>query len=114
MELVDLLRKMVDDDGSDLYLSPGAPPSVKFNGVLTAMADAVSPDEVKQLLFAVMSQAQIDEFQLQQELNFALSVPGVGRFRVNLFIQRGQIGATDMIEVLCRLGSTGCQPACRC
>ncbi|PPC74625.1 type IV pili twitching motility protein PilT [Pokkaliibacter plantistimulans] len=115
MELVDLLRKMVDDDGSDLYLSPGAPPSVKFNGVLTAMADAVSPDEVKQLLFAVMSQAQIDEFQLQQELNFALSVPGVGRFRVNLFIQRGQIGAVirNIKTVIPQFDELGLPPVLR-
>ncbi|MFP8965646.1 PilT/PilU family type 4a pilus ATPase [Pokkaliibacter sp. CJK22405] len=93
MELADFLKKMVEGDGSDLYLSPGAPASVKFNGTLTGIGENLSPDEVKRLVFSVMSQEQIEVFRQDQELNFALSLPGIGRFRVNLFIQRGQLGS---------------------
>ncbi|MFB9886418.1 PilT/PilU family type 4a pilus ATPase [Balneatrix alpica] len=93
MELVDLLKTLVTDDGSDLYFSPGAPASAKFHGTMRPLTEALMPDEVRRLLYGAMTEEQIAEFKRKQELNFALSVPKVGRFRVNLFVQRGQTGA---------------------
>lgn len=89
----DLLRTMVQKDGSDLFITAGAPPSIKVNGAMTqASNQALSPQHTQVLVRSIMNDKQTAEFEATQECNFAISLPGVSRFRVNAFTQRGSVG----------------------
>ena len=88
----DLLRIMIQREGSDLFLTTGAPPSMKAYGKLVPMSTQPLPaGAVKQIAYQIMSPEQIKEFEKSPEMNLAISDPGIGRFRVNIFQQRGQI-----------------------
>jgi len=79
-------------DGSDLYLSTGAPPSAKFNGELKPLAkQPLPPGVIKKIAYELMNEEQIKDFEHKPEMNMALSEPGVGRFRINIFKQRNEI-----------------------
>lgn len=92
MELKDYLLILARRDGSDIYLSTGAPPCGKFQGELRALdKDPLPPGRVKQIAYSVMDQAQIAEFEKSLEMNLALSESGIGRFRINIFRQRNEI-----------------------
>ncbi len=89
----DLLRTMVQKDGSDLFITAGAPPSVKIDGSMTQLSNqALSPQHTQVLVRSIMNDRQAAEFDATQECNFAISLPGVSRFRVNAFTQRGSVG----------------------
>lgn len=93
MDLKDYLKLMVMKDASDLYLTTGAPVSAKIQGLLQPLEAApLAPDIVKQIADAVMTNEQRLEFAQKPEMNLAISEPGVGRFRVNIFKQRSQVG----------------------
>jgi twitching motility protein PilU len=92
MELKDYLLILARRDGSDIYLSTGAPPCAKFQGVLRALdKDPLTPGRVKEIAYSVMDAAQIAEFERVLEMNLAIGESGVGRFRVNIFKQRGEV-----------------------
>jgi len=92
MEFKDYLKIMVMKDASDIYLTTGAPPCAKFDGVLKPIEKASLPaGKVKEIAYAVMDEQQIADFERKPEMNLALSEPGVGRFRVNIFKQRNQV-----------------------
>lgn len=92
MDLQALLKILATQDGSDLYLSTGAPPCAKFNGVLRPLGtDPLKPGEVAQIANAIMDEEQRHDFEKHLEMNLALSVSGVGRFRVNIFKQRSEV-----------------------
>lgn len=92
MELKDYLLLLARHDGSDIYLSTGAPPCAKFQGVLRALdKDPLAPGRVKEIAYSVMDAAQIAEFERTLEMNLAIGEIGVGRFRVNIFKQRGEV-----------------------
>jgi len=79
-------------DASDIYLTTGAPPSAKFDGVLKPIEKASLPaGKVKEIAYGVMDDDQIADFEKKPEMNLALSEPGIGRFRVNIFKQRNQV-----------------------
>ena len=89
----DLLRNVVQKGGSDLFITAGAPPSVKVNGAMEAMSNqALSQQHTQVLVRSLMNDKQSTEFESTQECNFAISLPGVSRFRVNAFTQRGSVG----------------------
>lgn len=89
----DLLRNMVQKGGSDLFVTAGAPPSVKVDGAMSALSNqALSPQHTQILVRSLMNDKQSAEFDATQECNFAISLPGVSRFRVNAFTQRGSVG----------------------
>lgn len=89
----DLLRMMKSKNGSDLYITAGAPPSMKIDGKLTPVAkQKLMPEHTQELTRAIMNDKQISEFEATNECNFAISLPNVSRFRVNAFIQRGSVG----------------------
>ena len=93
MEFKDYLKVMVMKDASDLYLTTGAPPSVKIQGVLTPLENKpVAPGLVKEIAYEIMDDEQIEEFKDRPEMNMAISETGIGRFRVNIFKQRNQVG----------------------
>ncbi len=92
MDLHAMLKILSSQDGSDLYLSTGAPPCAKFNGVLkTLSSEPLKAGEVAQIADGVMDSAQREEFERELEMNLAISLNGVGRFRINIFKQRNEV-----------------------
>ena len=93
MEFKDYLKFMVMKDASDLFITTGAPVSAKIQGLLTPLEKIpVAPGKAKEIAYSIMSKDQIAEFEEKPEANLAISEPGVGRFRVNIFKQRNQVG----------------------
>lgn len=93
MEVFSFLNMMVERDASDLFFSVGAPVNVKIEGITHPLKmPALGPGEVKTLAYSVMNQKQIAEFEARLEMNLAISAAGIGRFRVNVFVQRGETG----------------------
>ena len=89
----DLLRTMVQKEGSDLFITAGAVPSIKVDGSMVPLSNqTLSPQHTQVLVSAIMNDKQRQEFEMTQECNFAISLPGVSRFRVNAFTQRGSVG----------------------
>ncbi|HEY9051735.1 MAG TPA: PilT/PilU family type 4a pilus ATPase [Gammaproteobacteria bacterium] len=89
----DLLRMMVQKGGSDLFVTVGASPSMKIDGKMTPLSNQpLSPQHTQTLVRSIMNDKQLGEFEKTQEVNFAISLPGVSRFRVNAFTQRGSMG----------------------
>ena len=87
------LKTLADGGGSDLYLTTGAPPSAKFDGELRPLSDEkLSPGFTRDLAYELMDGQQAREFDEKLEMNLAISLPGVGRFRVNIFKQRNEVG----------------------
>lgn len=92
MKIFELLKQMVDEGGSDLFFSGAAAPNIKVEGVMRPLiSDILSPTQVAQMASSIMSEAQQKEFQETMELNMALSLDNVGRFRINVFRQRGEV-----------------------
>jgi len=92
MDINALLKKLVDDEGSDLYLATGAPPSAKFSGVLTQLSDRpYEKGEIAQVAHELMNEDQRAEFEEKLEMNLALAIENIGRFRINIFIQRNEV-----------------------
>ena len=89
-----LLRKMVERDGSDLFITAGFPPAIKVDGTIHKATDTpLSPDQAAMMVRAIMNDKQMKEFDATKECNFAIAPQGIGRFRVSAFIQQGMIGA---------------------
>ncbi len=92
MKVAPYLKVLCEKGGSDLYLSTGARPSAKFNGVLTPLGKDPAPiGWVESLANELMSEKQKTEFSNKPEMNLALSLPDIGRFRVNIFKQRNEV-----------------------
>ena len=92
MDFTTYLKLMVEKDASDIYMSCGAPVSMKINGQLTAIGENKQDGEqIKAIAYAIMDDEQIRDFEKKPEMNLAISESGVGRFRVNIFRQRNSI-----------------------
>jgi len=92
MDFNALLKRLVDFDGSDLYLATGAPPSAKFAGELTALSDTpLVHGQIADIASSIMTPDQREEFERELEMNLAISPEGVGRFRINIFRQRNEV-----------------------
>lgn len=92
MALIKYLQILAKHDGSDLYLSTGAPPSAKFQGRLKPLGkEPLKPGQIAQLVESVMDDDQKKEFEQELELNMAISLPTGGRFRLNMFRQRNEV-----------------------
>ncbi len=89
----DLLRLMVSKNGSDLFLTAGFPPAIKVDGrIVPASSQPLTPQHTLALARAIMNDRQAAEFESTKECNFAISPSGIGRFRVNAFVQQGRVG----------------------
>ncbi|WP_025564850.1 PilT/PilU family type 4a pilus ATPase [Psychromonas sp. SP041] len=92
MEFETMLNELASKDGSDLYLATGAPPSAKFQGSLMPLSDVCfKPGEVGKIANEIMDEEQKEEFAHTLEMNLAISLASIGRFRVNIFKQRNDI-----------------------
>ena len=86
------LEVLAKHDGSDLYLSTGAPPSAKFQGTLKQLSkESLKPGQIEKMIEQVMDADQKKEFEQEMELNMAISLPAGGRFRLNMFRQRNEV-----------------------
>jgi len=93
MGFKDLLVMLIEKEGSDLFLTTGAPPNIKAHGKLMRVGDKdLPPGAVKQIAYQIMNEQQIADFEKNPEMNLAIQEKGVGRFRVNIFQQRGELG----------------------
>lgn len=92
MDITPYLKLMADKDASDLFFSVGAPVNIKINGHTHAVGkEPLLPGSVKALAYALIDDDKQSVFERELELNFSLAVDGVGRFRVNLYRQRGEV-----------------------
>jgi twitching motility protein PilU len=92
MDISTYLKFMVDHNASDLFFSAGAPVNIKIEGETRAIGDkTLTPSDVRQLTYSIMNDDQVTTFESRLELNMAFSVTNLGRFRVNVFRQRGDI-----------------------
>ena len=86
------LRLLSERGGSDLFFTIGAPPQVKIEGELRPIGqDKLKPGDVKSMIYPLLSADRIERFERDLELNLAMSLEGRGRYRVNVFIQRGEV-----------------------
>ena len=93
MRITQWLQTLSSEGGSDLYLSTGAPPCAKFQGQLKPIdSEILRPGEIKQIANEIMDHTQQAEFEQELEMNLAISVSGYGRFRINIFVQRNEVG----------------------
>ena len=89
----DLLKLMISRSGSDLFITGEFPPAMKVDGKITKVSpQPLNSGHTLALARAIMNDKQAAEFERTKECNFAISPPGVGRFRVNAFIQQGKVG----------------------
>ena len=88
-----LLGLMKEKGGSDLFITAGFAPAIKFSGKLTPVSKSIlSAEESAALVHALMNEAQLEEFNATHECNFAVSQQGIGRFRVSAFVQQAKAG----------------------
>ena len=93
MNIEDFFRKMVEIEASDLYLTVAKPPMYRTEGKIEVGGDhPFTPEELGNIAQAIMNDKQKQEFTETMEMNMAMSLPGVSRFRVNIFQQRGSVG----------------------
>jgi twitching motility protein PilT len=95
MELNDILAVALRGGASDIHLKAGLPPMFRVNGSLVPLKDAarLPPEEIQGMALSIMNNFQKEKFRAANELDLAYGVPGLGRFRVNVFQQRGIMGA---------------------
>lgn len=92
-DITPVLELMVKKSGSDLFFSTGAAVHMNVEGeLLPVNTQALSPGMIKEVAYDLMSPQQIKDFEVTLESNFALSKKNIGRFRVNVFLQRGEVG----------------------
>ena len=94
MELNDILSVAVKGGASDIHLKAGLPPMFRLNGQLLPLKDRqrISPEEMSRMALSIMNNYQRERFKQFNEMDLAYGVPGLGRFRVNVFQQRGTVG----------------------
>ena len=93
LDLDNLLRESVRQEASDVHIKVGSPPFLRVDGHLTAWeCEPVTPADTERIAFALLPKARADEFLDHHEADFAYTLAGLGRFRVNVFRQRGSVG----------------------
>src|SRR5438046_5415759 len=91
----ELLERMVERDASDLHVTTGTPPVIRVRGEVVRLEDLdpLTAEETQQLLYRILSSEQQKLLELNRQLDFSHSIPGLARFRVNVYFQRESIGA---------------------
>jgi len=91
--VVKLLNMMLEQGGSDLFITAGFPPAIKLKGIMTPLSQhPLSADDAQAITQSVMNDKQLKQFDATKECNFAISPAGLGRFRVNAYVQQGMQG----------------------
>jgi twitching motility protein PilT len=107
----DLLELVVAHNASDLHLTAGTNPAIRVHGEIRRLEEIapLTPDDTQQLMYQILSSEQQKDFEIKRQLDFAHGVPGLARFRVNVYFQRGSVGAAfrlipEAIKTLEELG----------
>src|SRR5262245_22124144 len=111
--LPELLKALVEQDGSDLHLTIGTPPQIRVRGHLQRLPlSELTPAETKQTVYSVLTDAQKKRFEETLELDFSFGIRGLGRFRCNVFNQRGAVAAVYRLipEKIRTFGELGLPP----
>ncbi len=96
--LEELLRELIDRGGSDLHLTAGSPPRIRIDGdLLITEHEKLTPETSQQIVYSLLNNEQIARFEKDLELDLSFGIAGLGRFRVNVFMQRGAVGAVMRI-----------------
>jgi twitching motility protein PilT len=95
LDFAEILLAVVKNKASDLHITAGAPPMLRVRGSLVAIdgAPALTPTDTREIVYAILNNSQRQRLETDWQLDFAYSIPGVGRYRVNTYFQRGTIGA---------------------
>ena len=94
----ELLQIMVQRGGSDLHITAGSPPKVRVDGSLVSTEhETLAPDVTKKIVYSVLTSEQIAKFERDLELDLSFGIDGLGRFRTNVFMQRGAVGGVFRI-----------------
>ncbi len=95
LDFAAVLSRMVELNASDVHLSPGFAPAVRVRGAISALDDypKLTPQDTREIVYSLLNDAHRKRFENEKQLDFAYSVPGVARYRVNAFFQRGSISA---------------------
>lgn len=94
VKIQQLFKLMVDSGGSDLHLSVGTPPGIRINGsIVRAKTGALNVEDTKRLVYQVLNNDQINEFEKNMELDFSFGIKGLARFRANIFYSKGGVAA---------------------
>ena len=95
LDFAAVLTKMVEARASDVHLTAGFPPAVRVRGRIVPMDDypPLSPQETREIVYSILNDSQRKRFENEQQIDLAYAIPGVARFRVNCFFQRGAISA---------------------
>src|SRR5215210_5346474 len=91
----ELLEQMVTQNASDLHVTTGSPPVIRVRGELERLEgfDSLTPEDTQQLLYRILSSEQQKQLEIKRQLDFSHSIPGLARFRVNVYFQRETLGA---------------------
>jgi twitching motility protein PilT len=91
----DVLRQMVETRASDVHITPGFPPAMRDKGKITPMAGfpVLNAQQTREVVYGILNDDQRKRFENNKQLDFAYAIPGVARFRVNCFFQRGTVSA---------------------
>src|SRR6187551_1178282 len=91
----ELLERMVEANASDLHVTTGTPPAIRVRGEVERLEgfDPLHAEQTQQLLYRILSSEQQKHFEINRQLDFSYSIPGLARFRVNVYFQRESIGA---------------------
>ena len=121
LSIVELLKTLIQNKGSDLHIIAGLPPAIRVNSKLSPLTnyERLKPQETKELIYSILNEFQKRKFETDKdhrgELDFALGVPGLGRFRVNVHLQRGTVAASvrALASKIPNLEDLGLPPAIR-
>src|ERR1044072_2260048 len=91
----DILIEVIKQKASDLHLTAGAPPMIRQKGSLVPLEGMpkLTPTDTREIIYAILNSSQRQRLETDWQIDFAYSVPGHGRFRVNAYFQRGTLGA---------------------
>jgi len=99
--LPELLKMLVENNGSDLHIATQTPPQIRVHGHLQRLQlPELTPAETKNLVYSVLTDSQKKRFEESLELDFSFGIMGLARFRCNVFNQRGAVGAVERGVVL--------------
>jgi twitching motility protein PilT len=93
ISIEELLQTMVSRGASDIHITAGSPPRIRVDGKLVPLAlDPLTKDDTKKMIYGLLTEEQIARFEKDMELDFSFGIEGLGRFRTNVFQQRGSLG----------------------
>ena len=97
-DAAEAVMAVVDGTGSDLHLTAGLPPTIRVNGELRPLKGyrKLLPKDLQEIIYAMLTQKQREQFESNQELDLSYALPGRARFRVNVYFQRGALGAARL------------------